>query len=474
MAVRTRFAPSPTGYLHIGGARTALFNHLYARHHGGVFVLRVEDTDQKRSTPEAIAAILDGLAWLGLDADEGPVFQTQRLTLYRERAAALLAAGLAYRCWCTPEELESRRGAAVVQGRSPAYDRTCRSRTTAPAGRDVHVIRSKTPLDGATRVEDLVKGAVVFQHAELDDFILLRSDGSPTFLFAGVVDDVDMRISHVIRGDDHLANTPRQIQIYRAFDAPLPAFAHLPLILGLDKTRLSKRHGATSVTAYRDMGYLPDALVNYLARLGWSHGDQELFTRAELVEHFTLEHVGASAGVFNPEKLEWVNFQHLKDTDPARLAALVGQYLEQAGLPVPTDQAWLTRVVASLRERAKTLVELAAQAHYFLVDDVEVDATAAAKHLTAAVVPLLADLRARLAALATFDETTIEHAFGDTVAVHGVKLGKLAQPVRVAVTGGTASPGIFDVLALVGRERTLRRLDAAVAAAERRAAPEQP
>jgi glutamyl-tRNA synthetase len=474
MAVRTRFAPSPTGYLHIGGARTALFNHLYARHHDGVFVLRVEDTDRKRSTPEAIAAILDGLAWLGLDADEGPVFQTERLDLYRERADALLAAGHAYRCWCTPEELESRRGAAVVQGRSPAYDRTCRSRTAPPPGRDAHVVRFHTPLDGATRVEDLVKGAVVFQHAELDDFILLRSDGSPTFLFAGVVDDVDMHMTHVIRGDDHLANTPRQIQIYRALEAPLPAFAHLPLILGLDKTRLSKRHGATSVTAYRDMGYLPDALVNYLARLGWSHGDQELFTRAELVEHFTLDTVGLSAGVFDPGKLEWVNFQHLKETDPATLAQLVVPHLERAGLPVPADHAWLGRVVGSLRERAKTLEELAAQARYFLVDDVELEPAAAAKQLTPTVVPLLGDLRARLAALETFDEPTIEHAFHDAVAVHGVKLGKLAQPVRVAVTGGTASPGIFEVLALVGRERTLRRLDAAIADAERRATSEQP
>jgi len=470
MAVRTRFAPSPTGYLHIGGARTALFNHLYARRHGGVFVLRVEDTDAKRSTPEAIAAIIDGLAWLGLDADEGPFFQTQRLDLYRERAERLLAAGLAYRCWCTPEELEARRGAAASQGRSPAYDRSCRSRTAPPAGREAHVVRMKTALDGATRVEDLVKGNVVFQHAELDDFILVRSDGSPTFLFAGVVDDVEMHITHVIRGDDHLANTPRQIQIYRALDAPLPAFAHLPLILGLDKTRLSKRHGATAVTAYRDMGYLPDALVNYLARLGWSHGDQELFSRAELVEHFALEHVGSSPGVFNPEKLEWVNFQHLKELTPAMLAGLIPPYLAQAGLPVPDDRAWLERVVGSLRERAKTLVELATQARYFLVDDVELDAAAAAKHLTPAVAPLLADLQARLASLARFDEANVEHAFEDAVAVHGVKLGKLAQPVRVAVTGGTASPGIFEVLALVGRERTLRRL----AAAEARARAAQP
>ncbi len=461
MAVRTRFAPSPTGYLHIGGARTALFNFLYARHHGGTFVLRVEDTDRERSTRESIQAIFDGLEWLGLGWDEGPHFQTARLDRYRERADALLADGLAYRCWCTSGELDARRKAALAEGRRPAYDRTCRDRTAAPDGRTSFVVRFRTPLDGETVVDDDVKGRVVFQNADLDDFVIVRSDGMPLFMFCGALDDVDMAITHVIRGDDHLANTPRQVLLYQAFGAAPPRFAHVPLILGLDKTRLSKRHGATAVTAYRDMGYLPDALVNYLARLGWSHGDQELFTRAELVEHFSLENVGKSAGIFNPEKLEWVNFQYLKATPPGELARLLVPYLERAGLPVPTDRAWLTRVVETLRERAKTLVELAEFCRFYLVDRVEPDAKAAAKHLTPAIAPALDDLVERLRPLDEWNATTIERAMQETLAAHGLALGKLAQPVRVAVTGGTVSPGIYEVLDVLGRERTLARLDAA-------------
>src|SRR5213594_1764170 len=461
MSVRTRFAPSPTGALHIGSVRTALSSYLFARHHGGAFVLRIEDTDRERSTEESTRAILEGLGWLGLAWDEGPYHQSERLALYRARAEALLAAGAVYRCWCTPEELEARRQAALAAGRRPIYDRTCRERTAPPAGRTDHALRFRTPLAGETVIDDHVKDRVVFQNAELDDFIIVRSDGTPVYNFCVVVDDHDMGITHVIRGDDLLASTPRQVLLYRAIGATPPEFAHVPQILGLDKARLSKRHGATSVLAYRDLGYLPDAVVNYLARLGWSHGDQELFTRAELIEHFTLENVGKAAGIFNPEKLEWVNFQCMKAMPPADLAALVMPFLERAGLPVPAERAWLVRVVETLRERAKTLVELADFCRFYLVDTVELDPKAAAKHLTSEIGPVLDDLIGRLAALPRWDAAAIESAFQATLAAHGLALGKLAQPVRVAVTGGTVSPGIYEVLDVLGRERALARLRAA-------------
>jgi glutamyl-tRNA synthetase len=460
MEVRTRFAPSPTGYLHIGGARTALFSYLYTRHHGGRFVLRIEDTDRERSTPESIQAILDGLTWLGLEWDEGPFFQTARMDLYRTRAGALAAAGQAYRCYCTAEELEARRQAALAARQRPAYDRTCRDLSGPPAGRSTFTLRFRTPLTGETRVDDHVKGPVVFQNADLDDFIIARSDGTPVYNFCVVVDDIDMAITHVIRGDDHLANTPRQALLYGALGVPLPVFAHLPLILGIDKARLSKRHGATSVMAYRDLGYLPDALVNYLARLGWSHGDQELFTRAELVTHFSLENVGKAAGIFNPEKLQWVNFQYLKATPAAALADLLVPFLERAGLPVPGDRPWLVRAVETLRERAKTLVELADFCRFYLLDTIEPEPKAAAKHLTPAIAPALGELIGRLGALSTWDPPAIEGAFQETIATHGLRLGALAQPVRVAVTGGTVSPGIYEVLDVLGRARTLARLEA--------------
>jgi glutamyl-tRNA synthetase len=471
MAVRTRFAPSPTGLLHIGGARTALFNFLFARHHGGRFVLRIEDTDRERSTPESIQAILDALGWLGLAWDEGPIYQSTRTDMHRAHAEALLAAGRAYRCWCAPAALEARRQAALAAGRAPAYDRTCRDLGTAPPGASAFTLRFRTPLDGETVVDDQVKGRVVFQNAELGDFIIVRSDGTPVYNFCAVVDDVEMRITDIIRGDDHLANTPRQILLYRALGASPPRFAHLPLILGLDRARLSKRHGATAVTAYRDQGYLPDALVNYLARLGWSHGDQELFTRAELISHFGLEAVGKAAGVFNPEKLLWVNFQYLKETPPAALADLVVPFLERAGLPVPADRSWLARVVATVRERAKTLVELADLSRFYLVETIEPEAGAAAKHLTPAVAPVLGDLLGRLTALPSWNAGAIEGAFASTIDVHGVRLGTLAQAVRVAVTGGTASPGIYEVLDVLGRERALARVRRAHARLDDASAP---
>ncbi len=461
MSVRTRFAPSPTGALHVGSVRTALFSYLFARHHGGAFVLRIEDTDRERSTEESTRAILESLDWLGLGWDEGPYHQSERMALYRARAETLLAAGAAYRCWCTPDELEARRQAALAAGRRPAYDRSCRERSAPPAGRTAHALRFRTPLDGETVIDDHVKGRVVFQNADLDDFIIVRSDGSPVYNFCVVVDDHDMRITHVIRGDDLLASTPRQVLLYRALGATPPEFAHVPQILGLDKARLSKRHGATSVLAYRDMGYLPHAVVNYLARLGWSHGDQELFSREELIAHFTLENVGKSAGIFNPEKLEWVNFQYMKATPAPALADQVVPFLERADLPVPADRAWLTRVVETLRERAKTLVELAEFCRFYLLDTITPDPKAAAKHLTPAIAPALADLYQRLTALPRWDAAAIEGAFQATLAAHGLKLGALAQPVRVAVTGGTVSPGIYEVLDVLGRERTIARLRAA-------------
>jgi len=456
MSVRTRFPPSPTGALHIGSVRTALFNYLFARHHSGAFVLRIEDTDQERSTPESTTVILEGLQWLRLEWDEGPYFQMQRTELYRAYADRLLAHGHAYRCWCTPEELEARRPAIQAGGRS-GYDRACRERSEPPSNRTSHVVRFKTPLDGETTVDDLVKGRITFQNTEIDDFIILRSDGTAVYNFCVVVDDVDMRISHVIRGTDHVANTPRQVLLYQALDAPLPRFAHIPMILGPDKAKLSKRHGAASVLEYRDQGYLPDALVNYLARLGWSHGDQELFTRRELIEKFSLENVGSSPAIFNPEKLLWVNFQYLKQTPPDTLARLAAPFLVRAGLPVPDDTAWLARALSTVRERAKTLVELVEAARFYITDAVELTPKAAMQ-LRPEIAFVLDDLIEHLANLSTWDTSTIEAVFQDAVARHDIGLGKLAQPVRAAVTGSTASPGIYEVLDVLGRERSLARL----------------
>jgi glutamyl-tRNA synthetase len=460
--VRTRFAPSPTGYLHIGGARTALFNYLLARHHGGAFVLRIEDTDRERSTQQAIDAILAGLEWLQIPWDEGPFFQMQRLERYAAAAARLLAAGDAYRCSCSAAELEAKRKAALAAGRKPAYDGTCRDATPRDPERP-HTVRFRAPRTGETVIDDLVKGRVVVQHEELDDLILLRSDGVPTYNFSVVVDDADMRITHVVRGDDHLANTPKQMLLYRALGAAPPAFAHVPLILGTDRARLSKRHGATAVTAYREMGYLPDAVVNYLVRLGWAYGDQEIFSRAELVEKFSLEHVGKSAGVFDLEKMQWVNSHYLRALAPADLAREARPFVAAAALAVPGDDAWLAKALGTLQERSKTLVELVEHARFYLSDALEIDAAAAAKFLKAEHRPALADLRAALAALHPWTVETLTATFHGVIERHGLKLGKLAQPVRVAVTGGTASPGIFEVLDVLGRERSLARLDRAIA-----------
>lgn len=460
---RTRFAPSPSGYLHIGGARTALFNFLYARRHGGTFILRVEDTDRERSTDASIAAILDSLTWLDIAWDEGPFFQSKRTATYVAEAERLLREGRAYPCFCTTDELEAKRTKALAEGRKPVYDGTCRD--LAPSAADAqrpHTVRFRGPKDGATVVDDLVKGRVEFQNAELDDLIILRTDGTPTYNFCVVVDDAEMRVSHVIRGDDHLANTPRQILLYQALGYSLPAFGHVPLILGPDKARLSKRHGAMSVTAYRDLGLLPAGVVNYLARLGWSHGDQEVFTRDELIAAFNIEAIGKSAGVFDYEKMRWVNWNHQKALGPSDLVRAARPYIDAAGLPVPGDDAWLAKALVTLQERAQTLVELVESGRYYFTDEITLDPAAATKFLTAAVAEPLRAVRDACAGLAEWTVDAITAAFNEVIAAHGLKLGKIAQPVRVAVTGGTASPGIFEVLEILGRDRTLARLDAAL------------
>jgi len=459
--VRTRFAPSPTGYLHIGGARTALFSYLFTRHHGGKFILRIEDTDLERSTQASIQAIIDALTWLRLEWDEGPLYQSQRWNLYRERAEQLLREGKAYRCYCTAEILDRKRKAAMKTGRRPMYDRTCRNLKEALADQPF-VIRFKAPLEGETVVPDAVKGHVTFANRELDDLILVRSDGIPTYNFCAVVDDAEMAITHIIRGEDHLTNTPKQIQLYQALGYVAPVFAHIPLILGLDRTRLSKRHGATSVMAYRDMGYVPDALVNYLARLGWSHGDEEVFSRAELIEKFSLENVGKSAGVYNLEKAEWLNFQYLKAMPAEELAEAVKPFIVEKGYTIPGDDAWLARMVVTLRERAKTLIELVDLAHFYLSPTITIDPAAARKFLKPEIAEPLRVLCAQLSQLVEWREETIHAAFEAVTTSFGLKLGQVAQPVRVAMTGGTSSPGIFEVLDVLGKERSLERLDRAI------------
>lgn len=464
--VRTRFAPSPTGYLHIGGARTALFNYLFARHHGGRFILRIEDTDRERSTPEAIEAILDSMKWLQLEWNEGPFYQTQRLSLYREKINELLANGKAYPCTCTPAQLDAKRQAAQKEKRKPSYDGTCRPKEglvpALPTDKPF-TIRFRSPQTGATAVNDRVKGAVVFDNREIDDLIIARSDGTPTYNFCVVVDDIDMRITHIIRGDDHLSNTPRQIQLYEALGQTPPEFAHVPLILGTDRARLSKRHGATSVTAYRDMGYFPEAVVNYLVRLGWSHGDQEIFSREELIETFSLDAVGKSAGVFNPEKFLWLNFHYMKTKPLPELAREILPYIKAKGYAVPVDHLWLQKMIATLRERAKTLAELVDLAHYFLSDNISVDEKAAKKFLTSDVAIPLSKLIDKLSGLEDFSEASVEQAFSAVLQELGLPMGKLAQPVRVALTGSQVSPGIHEVIAVLGKERTLNRLRLALA-----------
>jgi len=457
--VRVRFAPSPTGSLHIGGARTALFNWLFARHEGGTFILRIEDTDRERSTEEFTKSIMDGMKWLGFDWDEGPYHQTDRMGLYKEHVDQILKEGKAYRCYCTPEELEAKRQAMLAASQKPKYDGTCRSRSNYPD--KPYAIRLKAPLTGVTAIDDICRGHIEFENKELDDLIISRSDGTPTYNFTVVVDDVTMNITHVIRGDDHLNNTPRQVLIYQAFGYPLPIFAHLPMIFGPDKKKLSKRHGATSVIEYESMGYLPEAVVNYLARLGWAYKDQEIFTREEMIEKFDLTVVGKAPSVFDTEKLNWVNSQHLAKYKDDQLVDLTAPFLKEMGFAV-TDKTYAAKAIASERERGKTLKELAEISAFYFRDHIDYDQNATGKWLNDKGKDVLKTLRDRLAMLDDFSEPLIAKIFDGILSELNLKMLDVAQPCRVAMTGTTVSPGIHLVLSILGKKRVIERLDRAI------------
>ncbi|MGH7410312.1 MAG: glutamate--tRNA ligase [Candidatus Methylomirabilis sp.] len=480
---RVRFAPSPTGYLHVGGARTALYNWLFARHENGVFVLRIEDTDAERSTEASAGEILEAMRWLGLNWDEGPEVggpvgpyrQAERLDLYRDYAKRLLDDGVAYYCICTPEELEARRKAALAAGRSPKYDGRCRDRgnrrpaspqNSGGGGPRGSVVRLLIREGGSTEIADMVHGAIHFEDAELDDFILLRSDGMPTYNFAVVVDDVLMGITHVIRGDDHISNTPRQIKLYEALGLPLPRFAHIPMILGPDRARLSKRHGAMGVIAYKEMGYLPEAMVNYLARLGWSHGDQEIFTLEELIRYFTLEKVGRTAAIFDPAKLEWLNGQYLMQSNLDRLVSVLKPFWETSGVSLEEldrrGDLWLQTAARLFQERARTLAELASSSRFIFDGKIDRDEAAVRNILTpeakARVRPLLHEMQA----LPAFTAAAMEGLFRTRADALGLKLVDLAQPFRVALSGKTVSPPIVPIMQLMGWELVRRRVEEAL------------
>ncbi|HEY5790633.1 MAG TPA: glutamate--tRNA ligase [Gammaproteobacteria bacterium] len=461
MTVRTRFAPSPTGYLHVGGARTALFSWLYARRHGGSFVLRVEDTDLERSSAESVNAILEGMTWLGLGYDEGPFYQTNRFDRYQEVIDQLLAAGHAYRCDCPKERLDVLRAKQMERKEKPKYDGHCRGREVDP--RQPHVIRFLTPQQGTVAFDDLIRGEVVWDNAELDDLVIRKSDGSPTYNLAVVVDDLDMRISHVIRGEDHVSNTPRQVHIFRALGGQAPVFAHVPMILGDDGSRLSKRHGAVSVMQYREDGFLPEALLNYLVRLGWSHGDQELFSVEEMVALFDLGAVNKSASTFSTDKLLWLNQHYITHAEPAHLVPELGWHLGRLGIDPADDGPGLAAVIRAQQGRAKTLVELAEISAFFYRDPAEYEPAAAQKHLKAAARAPLEHARDALATLEPWTAEALHALVAASAEALGVGMGKVAQPLRVAVSGRAATPGIDVTLALVGRHACLRRIDRALA-----------
>ena len=462
MTVRTRFAPSPTGMLHIGGVRTALFCWLYARRHGGTFILRVEDTDRERSTPEAVQAILDGMRWLGLDHDEGPFYQSQRMDRYREVIGQFLRDGKAYHCYCSKDELDEMRAAQMARKEKPRYDGRCRQRRSPVAGVNP-VVRFRNPDDGQVVVDDVIHGPITFDSAELDDLIIARSDGTPTYNFCVVVDDYDMRITHVIRGDDHINNTPRQINMLRALGVEPPVYAHVPMILGPDGAKLSKRHGAVSVLQYRDDGFLPEGLLNYLGRLGWSHGDQEIFTMDEMVKFFDIHDVNRSASALNVDKMLWINQQHIVRSTPERLAGFLKPQLEALGL-VADDLGKIAAVAKAQQERARTLKEMAENSQFFFRDVTAYDEKAAKKNLTAESAPMLAAVRDQLAALPEWRAPAIHEAIVAVAAAHGAALGKIAQPIRVAVAGGPVSPPIDVTLEILGRATTIARLERAIAA----------
>lgn len=459
MSIKTRFAPSPTGYLHVGGARTALFSWLYARKHGGKFVLRIEDTDLERSTQESVNAILEGMTWLGLEYDEGPFYQTHRFDRYKQVIQQLLEQGDAYYCRCSKEELDAMREQQMANKEKPRYNGKCRD-ANHPEGEET-VIRFKNPTEGEVVIEDLIKGRIVVANKELDDLIIARADGTPTYNLTVLVDDMDMGINYVIRGDDHINNTPRQINILRALGAELPKYAHVPMILGSDGARLSKRHGAVSVMQYRNEGYLPEALLNYLVRLGWSHGNQEVFSVDEMIELFELDNVNVSASTFNNEKLLWLNHQYIMTSDPAHVAHHLSWHMGELGID-PTEGPDLLEVVTAFRERSKTLVEMAAASRYFYQDFAEYDAKAAKKNFKQGADEVLQQLRDQFAAEPEWDGEKLHQIVLDTAERLELGLGKVAQPLRVAVTGSSVSPGIDVTLALLGREKTLTRIDKAI------------
>ncbi len=464
MVTRTRFAPSPTGMLHIGGVRTALFSWLYARRHGGVFILRIEDTDRERSTDEATQVILDGMEWLGLAADEGPFYQTRRMDRYREVIGQFLQSGHAYHCYCSKEELDEMRNRQIAAKHKPRYDGTCRNRPEPRAGVNP-VVRFRNPVEGNVVVEDVIHGNVVFDNMELDDLIIARSDGSPTYNFCVVVDDMDMKVTHVIRGDDHLNNTPRQINMLRALGATTPVYAHVPMILGADGAKLSKRHGAVSVLQYREEGYLPEALLNYLVRLGWSHGDQEVFSLAEMAQLFDIGDVNKSASAFNPDKLMWLNQQHIMRATPERLAEYLKPQLAALGVAVSDDRK-LAAVAKAQQERAKTLKEMAQNSVFFFQELSGYDEKAAKKNLSADSVAPLTAVRDKLSAISEWTAAALHDAVNQAATDLGIGLGKVAQPIRVAVSGTPVSPPIDVTLEVLGRDTTLARLSAAIAYAQ--------
>lgn len=461
MTVRTRFAPSPTGYLHIGGARTALYSWLYARKHGGTFILRIEDTDRERSTPESVNAILEAMNWLALEYDEGPFFQTQRFPRYQEVIAQMLKQGQAYLCYCSKERLDQLRAQQTARKEKPRYDRHCRPGVASPPKGVAPVVRFKNPEDGDVVVDDLIRGRVVISNRELDDLIIARADGTPTYNFTVVVDDMDMHVTHVIRGDDHLNNTPRQLNMLRALGATAPVYAHVPMILGSDGTRLSKRHGAVSVMQYREDGYLPEALLNYLVRLGWSHGDQEIFSLDEMVTLFDIGAVHSAAAAFDPQKLLWLNQHYLKTSDPAHIARHLVYHLGKLGVD-PASGPDLIEIVQALRERSKTLVEMAQGSAFFYRDPDGYDQKAVAEHLKPETLPVLTALRARLAATSPWTAPAIHAVLTEAAQTNALNLGKIAQPLRILISGRAVSPPIDVTLKILGRDATLRRLDAGI------------
>lgn len=459
--IRVRFAPSPTGYLHVGGARTALFNWLLARKQGGTFILRIEDTDVERSTQESVDAILQGMEWLGLDWDEGPFYQSDCFPLYKEHVQKLLDAGKAYRCYCSSETLDAKRELAMKEGRKPKYDGTCRDLADQPEGAP-YVVRFRAPQGGVTSFDDLIKGTITFPNDELDDLIIQRTDGTPTYNFCVVIDDAIMRITTVIRGDDHVNNTPRQVQLYEAFGFPVPQFAHVPMILGDDKTRLSKRHGATSVIAYRDMGFLPEALMNYLVRLGWSHGDDEIFSRDEMIAKFDIGNVGRSASVFNTDKLLWLNAHYIKNGNPQRLAELLMPFLKERGVDPAAGGPVLEDVVKTLLERARTIVEMADAALFYYNSPETYDEAGMAKfdkeHLQAVYGAAAEKLGSTTAATAP----EFDAVFKELCTEKGWKMPQVGQPLRIALSGGTQAPGIGEIVVTLGKAETVKRINKAL------------